>query len=204
VTPLSIHRYDLLDKGVLHPGWTEDLERLVDEHAQATVLRGGTSTSLELPGTDLKYELVTGDVIARAAPWLFELYRGQLLRLAQQVYGHNLVSSDRVTSAVNVNVLTRIGARYEWHVDTNPITGLLFATTLGEEEGGALRFAGGSVDIRPTEGTFVLCTGRVPHTVTPLRVARRRISVVMNYYLTSEGESVRPADLDDYLYGPGR
>ncbi|MBB4188692.1 hypothetical protein GGE07_005371 [Sinorhizobium terangae] len=57
-------------------------------------------------------------------------------------------------------------------LDTNPVTGLLFAETLGENEGGALVFNknGEEFRIQPQRGMFYCFDARdVPHAVEPLR-----------------------------------
>ena len=52
--------------------------------------------------------------------------------------GQSVLTSDKTINGVNINVLQGIGSRYESHLDTNPLTGLLFATTHASEEGGQL------------------------------------------------------------------
>lgn len=119
--------------------------------------------------------------------------------------------SPDVRSAINVNCQHR-GQRYEWHVDSNPLTAVLFATTAGPAEGGELVFvsdplsggvAGWEVRVSPVAGTLLLFDARrVAHHVEAVTSTEPRISIPMNYYLRSRGME-RPQDLDEYLYeGP--
>ena len=109
-------------------------------------------------------------------------------------------------AATNINATPR-NARYEWHVDSNPLTGLLFATTHDPGEGGQLLFKpdpvarpneSWSLHVSPRAGTLLIFDAReAAHVVTRLN-ADIRLSVPMNYY--HRGKQERPEDLDGYLY----
>jgi hypothetical protein len=90
------------------------------------------------------------------------------------------------------------------HVDSNSVTGLLFAHSLSPDDGGALRLYypdAPALDILPEEGLFLLYDARwVPHEVIPLKRETQRLSLPMNYFLPTDIE-VRPDHLDSYVFG---
>lgn len=196
---------DLTAMGLLPPDWIEDTLRLADQSALPVHLDGSTPTSLEpdgAKGTD--YEVVPGDVIRNRLGWLYELYAGELLHLAAEAIGMELTVSESVRYGVNINRLTGSGARYEWHVDSNPVTGILFVTTLSPDEGGelVLSLAGEEVRISPVAGQFfVFSAGDVPHSVAPLKRDTIRVSIPMSYFRQGEAQIADPA-LEEYLFGP--
>jgi hypothetical protein len=118
--------------------------------------------------------------------------------------------------AVALNVQTGPD-RYECHVDTNPIEGLLYVTTHREGEGGELvvsnRGEAQSVEevdadstiVEPKAGYLLFFDGRHhSHYVASLKDPTAvRIVVAMNYYVPSWPEEKRPTDLNKHLSGYG-
>ena len=201
--PARFARYDLTGDALLPDGWVEDVMGVVRSNARHAELRGGVDSSLEPAGTVIEYDLVDGAAVRTRLQWLDALYRGQFRTLASEVFGEELLVSDQVTNGVNVNVLTHRGSRYELHVDTNPLTGLLFITTHHDSDGGKLVFHGeyDSCHVSPVTGHLLLFDARrAPHEVERLLTDGVRISVPMNYF-TAEALAARDADLDNYLYG---
>ena len=104
--------------------------------------------------------------------------------------------------------------RFECHVDSNPLTGLLFCTE-HPAGGGELVFAHDpaaadleAVDrdctvIRPHAGHVIFFDGRHhPHYSRPLAdEADMRVVAVMNFYTLSCPESTRPPELNRHLFG---
>jgi hypothetical protein len=103
--------------------------------------------------------------------------------------------------------------RFECHVDSNPLTGLLFCTD--HQAGGELVIsndptAAGIAEverdcsvIRPHAGHLVFFDARRhPHYARPL-VAESDVRVLadMNFYTESSPESTRPPELNRHLYG---
>jgi hypothetical protein len=192
---------DLLSLGVLPIGWVADIHSAVERVASPVVLRGGTSTSLEPPGSDIPYRLVDGCAIREQLPWLDSIYRGELADIASVASAKPMLPTESIRAGVNLNVLDGPGGRYELHVDSNPVTGLLFVTTHEPDAGGQLlfRLKDGDHRIIPRSGTFITFDAReIPHAVTPLVGREMRITAPMNFY--DENPSRRPDDLDDYLY----
>jgi len=107
--------------------------------------------------------------------------------------------------------------RFECHIDSNPLTGLLFCTDQLAGAGGELVFAHdpaaadlGAVErdcsvIRPHAGHLIFFDGRRhPHYTRPLTSESDvRIVAVMNFYTESCPESTRPSELNRHLFGEG-
>lgn len=182
--------------------WAQQIEHLVAEHGILTHLDGKSPTSREpadSAGADVV--VVMGDVIAKQLGWLFDLYRGPLLELCREVAGPGIQISSDERSAMNINALKGRGSHYEWHVDTNPLTGILYVTSHSAIDGGELVFRtnDGMTRVAPRAGMFIAFDAReLTHTVLPLNSDAVRISVPMNYY--DQAGTVRPAGLDQYLY----
>jgi hypothetical protein len=155
-----------------------------------------------------------GDVL-RNLPWLYRFYRSSFLELAQSTCTEPVMPAldDRYGTVLNVQRGTEM--RSECHVDSNPLTGLLFCTDQRAGAGGELVFAHdaaaadvGAVErdcsvIRPHAGHLIFFDGRQhPHYARPLaNESDVRIVAVMNFYTESWPESTRPAELNQHLYG---
>jgi hypothetical protein len=158
---------------------------------------------------------VHADQVASALPWLPVLYRGVFRELGRQAIGATLYAAADERYGTVLNVQRGTGMRFECHVDSNPVTGLLFCTDHGPGAGGELVFAhdeqarslaeierSRSV-LRPQAGHLIFFEGqRYPHYVRPLRAdGEVRVVAVMNYYTDEEPESSRPRELNQHLYG---
>lgn len=148
-------------------------------------------------------------------PWLARSYRGDFLGLAREAYPEPVVPARDDRYGVVLNVQRGTSMRFECHVDSNPLTGLLFCTDHLAGGGGELVVAHDpaaadveSVEracsvIRPHAGHLIFFDARQhPHYARPL-VAESdvRIVAVMNFYTASFPESTRPAELNRHLYG---
>jgi hypothetical protein len=158
---------------------------------------------------------VGGEALNARLPWLRDLYRGSFLEMAQSMSKDTVVpmSDDRFAIVLNVQRETE---RYECHVDSNPIQGLLYCTSHYSGEGGELVVSNRgdvrSVDevdsdcttIEPRAGHLVFFDGRrnshyVRRLANPDHV---RVVAAMNYYTPSSPEHVvRPNDLNRHLTG---
>jgi hypothetical protein len=151
--------------------------------------------------------------VRSSLPWLHQSYRGTFLKLAGEVCQERVVPArdDRYSVVLNVQRGTRM--RFECHIDSNPLTGLLFCTD--HLNGGELVFAHDTaaastedVDrdcsvVRPSAGHLIFFDARrYPHYARPLRhESGIRVVAVMNYYTESCPESSRPPGLNRHLYG---
>ena len=154
--------------------------------------------------------------LRRCLPWLHRLYRGYFLELAREACADESVVTaldDRYGTVLNVQRGTTM--RFECHIDSNPLTGLLFCTDHQAGAGGELVFAhdpdATDIDaverdcsvIRPHAGHLIFFDGRDrPHYARPLLYRSAvRIVAVMNFYTRSCPESTRPPELNRHLFG---
>lgn len=162
--------------------------------------------------------LHAGD-LRQTLPWLYKLYRTAALDLAQEVCPEPVEAAGDDRYGVVLNLQRGPAMRFECHIDSNPLTGLLFCTDHQAGTGGELVFAhdpaaadisavdrGCSV-IHPHAGHLIFFDGRHhPHYARPLRNLGRdgpdlRIVAVMNFYTGSCPESTRPEQLNRHLFG---
>jgi hypothetical protein len=194
----------------LPAGWSRDILECCWTHQEMRYLSGDSVTSRQRElgsAAEFVVGVVQGKVVASELPWLVDFYQGQVLDLANSLCMGAFLCSDDVRSSVNINLVPP-GSGYEWHVDTNPLTGLLFVTD--HLEGGELVFRPDPVIrpdewwelvVRPRSGDLLLFDAReAAHHVRPVFGPAERVSVPMNFYFTDPGP-VRPLDLDEYLYG---
>ena len=147
-------------------------------------------------------------------PWLYEAYRGEFLALAGQSCREPVAAARDDRYGIVLNVQRGKAMRFECHVDSNPLTGLLFCTD--HSAGGELvvghnpqaaDIAAVEQDcsvIRPHAGHLIYFDARNhPHYARQLEAdSSMRIVAVMNFYTESCPESTRPPELNKHLYGP--
>jgi hypothetical protein len=201
----------------LPQGWQKDIETVA---AQAEVRLFPRTPVLTREAREVAHVprgRVHADQVRCGLPWLYRLYRTRFLELAGQIHAESVrpASDERYGLVLNVQRGTEM--RFECHVDSNPLTGLLFCTGHSEEAGGELVFARDeSADsvhaverdcmvIRPRAGHLIFFDGRRnPHYARALRSESDvRVVAVMNYYTDSCPESTRPPELNRHLYGDG-
>jgi hypothetical protein len=157
---------------------------------------------------------VHADKVQQRLPWLYKLYRNDFLELATQARGESIKAAFDDRYGIVLNVQQGNTMRFECHVDSNPLTGLLFFTD--HPEGGGELVAGHDSDavgvetlekngsaIRPQAGQLIFFDGKThPHYARPLRSAHdARVVAVMNFYTQSCPESTRPSELNRHLFG---
>ncbi|HWM04493.1 MAG TPA: 2OG-Fe(II) oxygenase [Actinophytocola sp.] len=195
-------------------GWQRAMIDVAKNFATERVLRPPHATSREDSSvSELPVHGVSGQVVQEQLPWLIELYEGKFKEIGERFRGEPLSTAADPRYAVVLNVQFP-GERYECHVDTNPVEGLLYATSHPQGTGGDLAVAR-NVDavsrkridedcdeVYPMEGDLVFFDGRFhPHYIRPLVTGEIRVAAAMNYYTASVPESTRPPDLNEYLYG---
>jgi hypothetical protein len=153
--------------------------------------------------------------VRQCLPWLYGFYRGYFLELAMETSTERVVPALDDRYGVVLNVQRGAAMRFECHVDSNPLTGILFCTEHLAGTGGELVFAhdpaASEVDavekdcsvLRPHAGRLIFFDGREhPHYARPLLAeAHVRIVAVMNFYTESCPESTRPPELNRHLFG---
>jgi hypothetical protein len=200
----SFTTYDLLDIGLLPAGWDLQVTAVADEYGTLVHLDGNNPDSSEPTDSEgMDYHVVTGDIVAKRLPWLLHLYRSHLTDLASAAVGASLRCADQIKHGININVLKGAQARYEWHVDPNPVSGVLYVTTHHAEEGGGLLLESGDevCIVQPQAGAFVVFEGgSIRHSVASLAFEQVRISIPLLFYYADQ-EQRWPDELEAYLYG---
>ena len=173
---------------------------------------------LSREGEDVTYihrGRVHADQVRQRLPWLYDLYLGFFTHLANQACAEKVVPALDDRYGLRLNVQRGTEMRFECHVDSNPLTGLLFCTDQPVGAGGELVFghdpdAAGMAEVerdrsvvRPHAGHMIFFDGRkYPHYARPLTAESGiRVVAVMNYYTESCPESTRPLGLNRYLFG---
>jgi len=199
----------------LPPGWQQD----VFAAAETADIREFPRTpviSRESPEVQqIARGRVHADQVRDRLPWLYKAYRNEILELAKEMTGRDkhvsAANDDRYGIVLNVQRGTRM--RFECHVDSNPLTGLLFCTE--HAAGGELVVAHDTaalglaeIDrncsvIRPHAGQLIFFDARkYPHYARLLTdESETRIVAVMNFYTDDCPETSRPRELNRHLYG---
>ena len=158
---------------------------------------------------------VHADAVRNGLTWLNDLYHTGFRELAERVAGEPVAAAGDGRYGVVLNVQQGTTMRFECHVDSNPLTGLLFCSDHLHGGGGELVFAHDpsarsvvQIDrscsvLRPQSGHLIFFDGRDhPHYARPLTSpGDMRVVAVMNYYTRSCPESTRPVGLNRHLYG---
>ncbi len=156
---------------------------------------------------------VHADQVRDRLPWLYKAYRHEFLELAGEVAQEPVRPARDDRYGIVLNVQRGTAMRFERHVDSNPLTGLLFCTN--HLAGGELVVAQDetaadiraverdSSVIRPHAGHLIFFDARKhPHYARALTaVWGLRIVAVMNFYTDSCPEWTRPPELNRHLYG---
>jgi hypothetical protein len=156
---------------------------------------------------------VHADQVRDRLPWLYAAYRRDFRRLAAEAAQEQVLPARDDRYGIVLNVQQGTEMRFECHVDSNPLTGLLFCTDhpVGGELVVAHDAAATDIDaverdcsvIRPHAGHLIYFDARRhPHYARRLATASgTRIVAVMNFYTESCPESTRPPELNRHLYG---
>jgi hypothetical protein len=212
----TYHEQDV--RNYMPADWQARIFALVEKHGFPVTIQSTSVTSREgNPGAKFELVSVSGDVIKKELPWLYDLYLNQFKGIcqeyAQERIGEKIFPGQNPKPSMVINVQRGNKDRYENHVDSVPITGLLYVTDHPPGGGGELVASNtekansvSEVDqdcetIFPKAGHLLCFDGyHHPHYVRPLQDGdATRIAVVMNYYTARIPESSRPADLDHHL-----
>lgn len=178
--------------------------RLVAEWRQKAMdLTGSANRRDTDDGIVRHYSVLDGNRVQREFPSLFGAYAGWQAML-RAVLGEAVEISIYDRSGVNVRVYHGAGAEHGWHLDTQPITALLYLTTHADEGATEVHPAdnpeGPVTALLPVAGSMLLMQGRrCLHRAAPISGKEPRIAVPLNYY--TETDFVRDASLDVAHYG---
>jgi 2-oxoglutarate-Fe(II)-dependent oxygenase superfamily protein len=199
--------------GYLPAGWQKDI-RAAAAHAEFRDFPRTPVLSRE--ATDVQRiprGRVHADHVRYRLPWLYGSYHRYFLNLAGEACAEPVKAAKDDRYGVVLNVQLGTTMRFECHIDSNPLTGVLFCTD--HTEGGELVVAHDSdaADIaaverdcsviRPHAGHLIFFDARKhPHYARPLAAEDdMRVIAVMNFYTESYPESTRPRELNEHLYG---
>jgi hypothetical protein len=203
--------FDLSD--LLPPSWQQEVLSTATSADFRAFPRTPVLTREAADVTRIHRGRVHADQVRLHLPWLYELYRGAALELAAQSGNEPVAPAQDDRYGVVLNVQQGTSMRFECHVDSNPLTGLLFCTD--HHLGGELIIGHDpsasdmeSIErtrsvIRPHAGHMIFFDGRMnPHYARPLATESEvRVLAVMNFYTASCPESTRPEKLNRHLYG---
>lgn len=212
--PFLWHCYDL--RSELPDGWQEDVRQVAERFAASRTLVPTSVTSRE-HSTDIEIPVLTvpGSTVREELPWLFNLYHGRLRDLAQAMTSEPVSVATDIRYGINLNVQRGRMMRYECHVDSNPIQGMLYFSDHPPGGGGELVVSNrGDVSgkeavdadasrIYPVAGHLVFFDAR--HHTHYVRGTESdselRVAAAMNFYTPSSPEDDRPQDLNRHLFG---
>lgn len=198
---------------LLPPGWQQDVAALA---ANADFRLFPRTPVVSREAADVSYisrGRVHADQVLQQLPWLHALYHGAFLELAREAWPEPVVTAQDPRYGIVLNVQRGTSMRFECHVDSNPLTGLLFCTE--HQVGGELVVSNDPTAlgraaierdysvIRPQAGHLIFFDARhYPHYARPLGTeSDLRILADMNFYTASSPESARPPELNRHLYG---
>lgn len=208
------YEFDINDK--LPIGWAEEVINLANIKAKLIILTPKSITSRESDLNEkIETYIVDGFTIKENLPWLYDLYQNFFYEMAKKCISEPLYIANNTLYAINLNIQKGAKMRYECHVDSNPLQGLLYVTTHLKGTGGELvvsniEDAYGKDEIEknckiiyPIKGHLIFFDARKnPHYVKPLiNDEDIRIAITMNFYTASSPEEQRPEDLNIHLFG---
>jgi hypothetical protein len=207
-------RWTTFDVNDLLPsGWRQDVAALAADADCRMFPRTPVVSREAADVSHISRGRVHADQVRLRLPWLHELYSGAFLELARETWAEPVVTARDARYGLVLNVQRGTSMRFECHVDSNPLTGLLFCTdhTAGGElivardpnASGLAAVEEGCSVIRPHAGHLVFFDARQhPHYARSLlSESDLRVLADMNFYTESCPESTRPRELNRHLYG---
>lgn len=131
----------------------------------------------------LHYTVVDGRSVTAHAPNLVEWVRAMIPAEVQRLTGEEWKLSTDPDAYINVNLLRGLGERYEWHIDPNPLTVVVYVT--GHTDGGEFMYKlDNVVHTLPVYcGLMVVMEGcKIPHAVATMLSDVPRISIPIELY----------------------
>lgn len=201
---------------LLPENWRQQVIDVANKHTVYRDLPKTPLTSREDSSViSLSRGRVSGEVVYGELPWLFEAYHSFFLSLASRFTSQMVYCAKDIRYGVVLNVAKGNHMRFECHVDSNPLEGLLFCTDHPPGAGGELIVSNNKEavgiskvnedcsTIYPISGQLVFFDAReYPHYVKPLQDKdSMRVVAAMNYYTDSCQENTRPQEINRYLFG---
>ena len=199
---------------LLPEDWHEDISAVA---AEAEFRDFSCTPVLSREAADVPYITrgrVHANKVQQLLPWLYKLYRNDFAELAGQAREEPIETAFDDRYGVVLNVQKGTTMRFECHVDSNPVTGLLFLTDhpagggelVVSHDPAAVGVDGLERDcslIQPHAGQLIFFDGKTyPHYARALWSGQEvRVVAVMNFYTRAWPESTRPAELNHHLFG---
>lgn len=200
--------------GLLPEGWQIDIGTVAGK-ADFRAFPRTPILSREAPDVShIERGRVDAETVMEHLSWLYQLYRNEFLELAAEARGEPIDAAADDRYGVVLNVQRGKTMRFECHVDSNPVTGILFLTDHPAGAGelvvshdpdavGVDEVERDCTPIAPKAGQIIFFDGKThPH------YARRlldesdvRVVAVMNFYTASCPESTRPPELNRHRFG---
>ena len=212
LTPFEVIPFDVTDQ--LPVGWQKDIDAIAAEADFRDFPRTPILSREAADVTHITRGRVHAIQVQQGLPWLYKLYRDHFLELAGQAWGEPIGPALDDRYGVVLNVLRGNKMRFECHVDSNPVTGLLFFTdhpagggelVVGHDPAavGVEELERDCTAITPRAGQLIFFDGKTyPHYARALAAEHDvRVVAVMNFYTSSCPESTRPLDLNRHLFG---
>lgn len=198
---------------LLPPGWRLEVDALANDADFRMFPRTPILSREATAVSRISRGRVHADHVRQRLPWLHQLYLGAFLDLAREAWTEPVMTARDARYGLVLNVQRGTSMRFECHVDSNPLTGLLFFTD--HEHGGELVIGNNAIAsslaeierdcsvIRPHAGHLMFFDARHhPHYARPLvSKSDTRVLADMNFYTESYPESTRPRELNRHLYG---
>jgi hypothetical protein len=212
-TPFRWTTFDLNES--LPAGWQEDVRELAADADFHEFPRTPILSREAIEVQRIPRGRVHAPQVRNRLPWLYRAYREEFLEMAGEARAEPVAAAKDDRYGVVLNVQRGTTMRFECHIDSNPLTGVLFCT---DHAGGGELVIAHDADatdiaaveqdcsvIRPHSGHLIFFDARRhPHYARPLIAeSDMRIVAVMNYYTESCTESTRPTELNRHLYGDG-
>ena len=195
-------------------GWQEEIRAVAAEANSRAFPRTPILSREARAVTHIERGRVDADTVMQRLSWLYKLYRTDFLELAAEARGEPIDAADDDRYGVVLNVQRGKTMRFECHVDSNPVTGILFLTD--HPAGGGELIVSHDPDavgvdelerdcttIRPQAGQIIFFDGKTyPHYARCLSgESDVRVVAVMNFYTGSCPESTRPPELNRHRFG---
>lgn len=195
-------------------GWQEEIGAVAAEAYFRAFPRTPILSREAQAVTHIERGRVDADTVMQRLPWLYKLYRNEFLELAAEARGEPIDAAYDDRYGVVLNVQRGKTMRFECHVDSNPVTGILFLTD--HPAGGGELVVSHDPDavgvdeverdctpIRPEAGQVIFFDGKTyPHYARCLPgESDVRVVAVMNFYTGSCPESTRPPELNRHRFG---
>jgi hypothetical protein len=199
---------------LLPEDWQEDISAVIAETIFRAFRRTPILSREAAEVTHIERGRVHPNTVIKRIPWLYKLYRHDFLERASQAWGEPVEAAIDDRYGVVLNVQRGAKMRSECHVDSNPVTGLLFFTDHPAGGGelvlshdpsavGVEALEENCSAIRPQAGSLIFYNGRTnPHYARPLLShSDVRVIATMNFYTESCPEISRPVELNRHLFG---